>query len=89
MWDALAVRDPEAPVITNRKGEPEPHPDLRDKENVPLPDIRVGFEEDVSGRLRTIEYRTAIDDHLEREVHPSVPDAWLDYSKTRIATRSP
>ena len=32
-----AVADPAAPVITNRKGEPEPDPDLRDQENVPLP----------------------------------------------------
>ena len=36
LWDVLAVADPEAPVITNRKGEPEPDPDLRDNENVPL-----------------------------------------------------
>ena len=37
VWDALAVRDPDAPVITDRKGHPEPDPDLRDNENVPLP----------------------------------------------------
>ena len=29
MWDALAVRDPEAPVITDKKGEPLPDPELR------------------------------------------------------------
>ena len=27
--------------ITNRKGEPEPDPDLRDNENVPLPEVPV------------------------------------------------
>ncbi len=37
VWLDLAVQDPDAPVITNRKGEPEPDPDLRDQENVPLP----------------------------------------------------
>jgi type I restriction enzyme M protein len=31
-----AVADPDAPVITDRKGQPLPDPDLRDYENVPL-----------------------------------------------------
>ena len=35
---ALAVRDPEAEPITDAKGNAEPDPDLRDNENVPLPD---------------------------------------------------
>ncbi len=43
---ALAVRDPEGPVIKNRSGEPEPDPGLRDNENVPLPSVRVHFEAD-------------------------------------------
>ncbi len=34
--DAATVRDPEAPVVTGKKGEPEPDPELRDYENVPL-----------------------------------------------------
>ena len=33
---AAAHPDPEAPVVTNRKGQPLPDPDLRDTENVPL-----------------------------------------------------
>jgi len=36
VWEAISVRDPKAPVITDRKGQPEPDPDLRDNENVPL-----------------------------------------------------
>lgn len=39
---AAAVADPEAPVITDRKGQLLPDPDLRDAENVPLgedPDV--------------------------------------------------
>jgi type I restriction enzyme M protein len=89
VWEALAVRDPDAPVITNRKGEPEPDPDLRDQENVALPAIQVGYEEDPSGRLATIEYRSAVEDHLEAEVHPYVPDAWIDHTKTRIGYEIP
>ena len=41
VWAALAVRDEEAPVITDRKGNPEPDPELRDNENVPLPPVPV------------------------------------------------
>ena len=30
LWDALDVRDPEAPPVTDKKGNAEPDPDLRD-----------------------------------------------------------
>ncbi len=36
VWEALSVRDAEAPVVTSSKGEPQPDPELRDYENVPL-----------------------------------------------------
>jgi type I restriction enzyme M protein len=89
VWDALAVRDPDAPAVTDRKGEPEPDPDLRDQENVTLPDAKVGYEEDPSHRLATLEYRTAVEEHLDHEVHPYVPDAWIDHTKTRIGYEIP
>ena len=59
IWSALAVRDEEAPVITDRKGNPEPDPELRDNENVPLPPVPVSFVEDPTERFATLEYRTA------------------------------
>jgi len=34
--DAATVHDPEASVVTGKKGQPEPDADLRDFENVPL-----------------------------------------------------
>jgi type I restriction enzyme M protein len=34
--DAATVRDPQAPVVTDGKGSPEPDAELRDFENVPL-----------------------------------------------------
>jgi type I restriction enzyme M protein len=89
LWEALAVRDPQAPPIVSREGEPEPDPELRDQENVPLPTMRVGFEEDPSRRFSAIEYRSAVEDHLEREIHPYVPDAWIDHSKTKIGYEIP
>ena len=61
---ALAERDETADVCTDSRGNPEPDPELRDYENVPL-------TEDVQA-------------YFEREVLPHVPDAWIDYSKTRV-----
>jgi type I restriction enzyme M protein len=86
---ALAVRDDEAPVITNRKGDPESDPDLRDNENVPLPPVPLSFVDDPSDRLAMLAYRTAVDDYIQREVLPYVPDAWLDYSRTKIGYEIP
>ena len=85
----LAVRDPDAPVITDRKGKPKPDPTIRDYENVPLPARRVTHEADTGRRLNTIEYQTAINDYLETEVHPYVPDAWYDPTKTKIGYEIP
>jgi type I restriction enzyme M protein len=88
-WEALAVRDPEAPVVTGRKGSPEHDPELRDNENVPLPGPVNGFDEDPTERLATAPYRESVEAYLTREVLPYVPDAWVDRSKTRIGYAIP
>ncbi|MYK61601.1 MAG: hypothetical protein F4034_06450 [Chloroflexi bacterium] len=85
----LSVRDPDAPVIIDPKGNPKPDPTLRDHENVPLPTNRVTFEPDTTDRLGTLEYQSAIDDYLRTEVQPYVPDAWQDPSKTKIGYEIP
>jgi type I restriction enzyme M protein len=87
--DAIAVRDPEANVVTDSKGKAEPDPDLRDQENVSLPAVPVRFVINASARLATLEYRIAIDDHMSAEVFPYVADAWVDYEKTRIGYEIP
>ncbi|MEJ7633097.1 MAG: class I SAM-dependent DNA methyltransferase [Rubrobacteraceae bacterium] len=89
VWDALAVRDPEAPVITDKKGEPMPDPELRDHENVPLPEKQVTYEADPTARLESVEYRAAIRDHMDKEVLPYVPDAWVDHDKTKVGYEIP
>ena len=89
LWDILAERDGEAPVITNRKGDPEPDPELRDNENVPLPAVGVSWQPDAADRLATVEYRNAVDDYLKTEVLPYVEDAWVDYDKTKIGYEIP
>ncbi len=89
VWAALAVRDPEAEVTTDRRGNPEPDPDLRDAENVPLPDEPVRFEADPAERLASPTYRAAVDDYMAGEVLPFVPDAWVDHTKTKIGYEIP
>ncbi len=69
IYQSLSEYDETADVCTNRKGEPEPDPNLRDYENVPL--------------------REDIDAYFEREVQPHVPDAWIDYSKTKVGYEIP
>ena len=87
--ESLAVRDPDAPIVSDKSGSPKPDPDLRDHENVPLPQVSVAFEPDPAARLESIEYSTAVDDYLAAEVHPYVPDAWTDPDKTRIGYEIP
>ncbi len=89
VWSALAVRDDDAPVITDRKGNPDPDPDLRDNENVPLPRMSVTFEEDPTDRFAALEYRTAVDDYVRDEVLPYVPEAWVDHGRTKIGYEIP
>jgi type I restriction enzyme M protein len=88
-WDALAARDLDAPVITDRRGHPEPDPELRDNENVPLPAPADGFDEDPTARLASPPYRAAVDAYAAAEVLPFVPDAWVDQAKTKIGYEIP
>ena len=89
VWDALAVPDPDAPVITDRRGHPEPDPDLRDNENVPLPGPVERFEEDPTTRLASPPYRAAVDAYVAAAVLPFVPDAWVDHARMRIGYEIP
>ena len=89
LWDLLAARDPEAPIVTDRKGEPEPAPELRDNETVPLPAMPVRWEPEATVRLASTEYRTAIEDYMREEVFPFIPDAWVNHDKTKIGYELP
>jgi type I restriction enzyme M protein len=89
VWDAVAMRDPDAPVIADRKGQPEPDPDLRDNENVPLPGPVKRYDVDTTERLASRPYRIAVDDYMAAEVFPFVSDAWVDHAKTKIGYEIP
>lgn len=89
LLDEFQVRDPDADMQTDKKGNPEPDSDLRDNENVPLPDVNVVHEPDPSHRLATPAYRAAVDQYVEAEVHPYVPDGWVDHDKTKLGYEIP
>ena len=70
---AVGVTDPEGErQIIN--GQPEPDPDLRDNENVPLTAM-----ESSPGQLRA-----EIEQYVQREILRNTPDAWVDYTKVKI-----
>ena len=87
--DALAVRDKLAPIVTDRKGSPQPDLELRDNELVPLPSSPVRWAEDVSERLTSLPYREAVEGYMRDEVLPFFPDAWVDHDRSRIGYEVP
>ena len=70
---ALSERDETAEICRDADGNPEPDPELRDFESVPIPpgDDPVDAE-GVTASVRAF---------FEREVKPHVPDAWIDTDK--------
>jgi type I restriction enzyme M protein len=86
---AALIRVPADTIVVDTKGNPEPDTDLRDNENVPLPAGSFSWEVDVTGRLRTTPLQDAIDNYVAAEVHPYVPDAWVDHAKTKIGYEIP
>jgi len=70
---ALSERDETAEICRDREGNPEPDPQLRDTEKVPLSpgDDPV----DAEGVPRSVR------EFFDREVRPHVPDAWIDTKK--------
>jgi len=70
---ALSERDETAAVCRDADGSPEPDPELRDTESVPLPEGDDPADaEAVPASVRAF---------FEREVRPHVPDAWIDTAR--------
>lgn len=77
--ELLSERDQTAEICRDRHGDPEPDPELRDNENIPLramPEKGAGGEDVIDREL--------IEDYFAREVLPHVPDAWIDWEKTKV-----
>jgi type I restriction enzyme M protein len=91
---ALGETDPEAEICTDAKGNPEPDSNLRDTEIVPLPDditlpLPLGYDKDadVSELVKLV--KEHCQDYLKAEVLPHVPDAWIDFDKTKVGYEIP
>jgi len=70
---ALAERDETAAICRDADGNPEPDPELRDTESVPLPTGDDPADADgVPASVRAF---------FAREVKPHVPDAWIDTAR--------
>ena len=70
---ALAKRDETAEICRDKDGMPEPDPELRDTERVPLPEGEdPADDEGVPASVRAF---------FEREIEPHVPDAWIDTAR--------
>jgi len=91
---ALSERDPEADICRDKKGNPEPDPELRDTENVVLPaDISLPLPLKYDNETGHDKLLALVKDHCETylaaEVLPHVPDAWIDHSKTKVGYEIP
>lgn len=92
--NALGERDPDAEICREPKGNPEPDSELRDTENIPLAagtelPLPMTFGPDQTNDELVAAMRPVIDAYIEAEVLPHVPDAWVDYSKTKVGYEIP
>ncbi|MDJ0362767.1 class I SAM-dependent DNA methyltransferase [Rhodococcus sp. H29-C3] len=67
--------------VTDRKGDPKPDAKRRDTENVPF--TYGGSTAGAAGITEVIEA------YFEAEVQPHVPDAWIDWTKTKTGYEIP
>ncbi len=91
---ALSERDETADTCTDAKGRPEADSDLRDTELVPLPkDIDLPMMNAPEAAPTDADLPELVKDHVEvylaAEVHPHVPDAWVDHKKTKMGYEIP
>ena len=64
--------DEKGKIVKDKQGNPKADAKLRDAENVPLKKGQV------------VSTEKDIDEYMQREVLPHVPDAWVDHSKTKV-----
>jgi type I restriction enzyme M protein len=96
---SLGERDPSAEICRDKKGNPEPDPELRDSENVLFPHgIALPLPLDYEGKKNKgkVDVELLLDlvrDHCEAylaaEVLPYRPDAWIDHSKIKVGYEIP
>ena len=73
--------------ITDKMGSPKSDAKRRDAENVTLPAGTPTWDEADEGaakRLAQPDHRAIVEQYLTDEIHPWVPDAWIDHDRTKI-----
>jgi type I restriction enzyme M protein len=94
IFDALGERDPDAAICRDSKGRPEADSLLRDTENIQLPPdttlpLPLDFGPDKPHNRLISAFRDEIDAYMAQEVLPHVPDAWVEYDKTKVGYEVP
>jgi type I restriction enzyme M protein len=82
---AFEVVDPEAAPYIGKKGTLEPDTNLRSNENINLP---AEFLSMASAEQLTM-LKSILAEHLQNEISPFLPDAWIDIDKTKIGYEIP
>ncbi|CAM9870431.1 unnamed protein product [Ectocarpus sp. 12 AP-2014] len=94
IFNALGERDANAEICRDSKGRPEPDSELRDTENIPLPQgtqlpLPMQMGPDKPNDELVEAFRAHIEAYIASEVLPHVLDAWVDYSKTKVGYEIP
>ncbi|AUX62361.1 type I restriction-modification system subunit M [Simonsiella muelleri] len=92
--EALSERDQTADICTDSKGNPEPDPQLRDSELVPMPSemafpLSLGYDNETNLSDLLTALRPTVQAYMTAEVLPHVQDAWVDESKTKLGFEIP
>lgn len=83
------AKSQEFSAVTNSRGRTTADPEIRDYENVSLPQLPTIWLADPDSKLQTQPYRAAVDEYMATEVLPHIPDAWVDHTKTKIGYEIP
>ncbi|MBD2722582.1 type I restriction-modification system subunit M [Hymenobacter armeniacus] len=90
----LSQRDPKADIIRSRNGAPVADAELRDSELVTLPaglpaKLPFDYAKDADPTDLLHLAQSHCEAYFEREVIPHWPDAWVDYTKTKLGYEIP
>jgi type I restriction enzyme M protein len=91
---AISERDPTADICMDVDGNPEADSELRDTESVPLHarirlPLPIDYDKDADNTALVELVRAHCEVYFAEEVRPHWPDAWIDFSKTKVGYEIP